>query len=328
MRRREFIALVCSAAAASPLRSRAQNAKAARIGILWHAGSAEEEAIYLGALRQGLAEFGYVEGRNVYLEMRFPAEQYDRFFPLAAELVQLQPDLIVAAAGISAIAVSRATKTIPIVAVSMPDPIGSKLVASFNRPGGNLTGLSNMQTDLTAKRVELLQKGVANLSRAALLVNVNVPGLASQYTDEGQAAAKRLGLALEVVGVRGADELEAAFDKIVQSRLQGVVIPVDGIFYAERKRLADLALARHLPTMVFSRETLEAGALMSYGADMVAMYKRAAFFIDKILKGANPAEIPVEQPSQFQFIINLKAAKALNLSMPPAFLTLADELIE
>ena len=328
MRRRDFIK-VTGGMVAWPLAARAQQRfKVPTIGILWHAGSADEEAIYLGALKDGLKAFGHVDGQNIHLEMRFPAEQYDRFFTLAAELVALKPDLLVTAAGVAAIAASRATKTIPIVAVSIPDPIGSKLATSLNRPGGNLTGLSNMQTDLTAKRVELLKEAVVGLSRAALLVNTSAAGLARQYTEESQTAARRLGLTLEVVGVRGPNELEGAFEKIAQDQSQGVVIPVDGIFYAERKRLADLALAHGLPTIVFSKETLEAGALMSYGANMIAMYRRAAFFIDAILKGASPAEIPIEQPSKFELIINNKTAKALHLSIPPTLLVFADEVIE
>jgi len=184
-----------------------------------------------------------------------------------------------------------------------------------------------MQTDLTAKRVELLKQAVG-LSRVALLVNTSAAGLARQYSEEGQAAAQRLGLSLEVVGVRGPNELEGAFDKIAQDQLQGVVIPVDGVFYAERKRLADLALPRGLPTIVFSKETLDAGALMSYGANMIVMYRRAAFFIDKILRGANPAEIPIEQPSKFELIINNRTAKALHLTIPSSLLVAADEVIE
>jgi putative ABC transport system substrate-binding protein len=201
------------------------------------------------------------------------------------------------------------------------------LAVSLNRPGGNLTGLSNMQTDLTAKRVEHLKQAVG-LSKVALLVNTSAAGLARQYSEEGQAAARRLGLSLEVVGVRGPNELEGAFDKIAQDHLQGVVIPVDGVFYAERKRLADLALARGLPTIVFSKETLDAGALMSYGANMIVMYRRAAFFIDKILRGANPAEIPIEQPSKFELIINNRTANALHLAIPSSLLVAADEVIE
>ena len=327
MRRRDFMKVVAVSAITWSILARAQQAKIPTIGILWHAGSADEEAIYLGALRQGLEDFGYVDGQNLRLEMRFPAEQYDRFFILARELVALKPDLIVTAAGIAAIAASQATKTIPIVSVSIPDPIGSKLAVSLNRPGGNLTGMSNMQTDLTAKRVELLKQAVG-LSRVALLVNTSAAGLARQYSEEGQAAGQRLGLSLEVVGVRGPNELEGAFDKIAQDQLQGVVIPVDGVFYAERKRLADLALPRGLPTIVFSKETLDAGALMSYGANMIVMYRRAAFFIDKILRGANPAEIPIEQPSKFELIINNRTAKALHLTIPSSFLVAADEVLE
>lgn len=252
MKRRSFLTLLGGAAVSWPRAARAQQRrKTPVIGILWHAANADEEAIYLGALRQGLRDFGYIEGQSIHLEMRFPAEQYEKFFVLADELVALKPDLIIAAAGIAAVAVSRATKTIPIVAVSMPDPVGGKLAASLNRPGGNLTGLSNMQTDLTAKRIELLKEAVVGLSRMSLLVNSSAAGLARQYTEEGQAAARHLGLTLEVIGVRGPNELEGAFEKIAKDQLQGVVIPVDGVFFAERKRLADLALARGLPTMVF-----------------------------------------------------------------------------
>ena len=178
LKRRDLLSLF-GGIAVWPLTSSAQQTKIPMIGILWHAGSADEEAIYISALRQGLKDFGYIDGQNIHLEMRFPAEQYDRFFILAAELVALRPNLIVTAAGIAAMAASKATKTIPIVAVSVPDPVGSKLAASLNRPGGNLTGLSNMQTDLTAKRLELLKQGVVGLSRAGLLVNTSAVQLNS-----------------------------------------------------------------------------------------------------------------------------------------------------
>jgi putative ABC transport system substrate-binding protein len=329
MQRREFITLLGGAAASWPLKARAQQpTKIPKIGVLWHAGSAEEEAVYLSAVRQGLSDFGYVEGQNVTLENRFPAEIPERFVSLAAELAALKVDVLVAINRIAALAAQRATTTIPIVFVAIPDPVGSKLVASLAHPGGNITGLSNFAHDLTAKRVELLKATVPNVSRVALLVNPNDIDSAKVYVKESRAAADKLGLFIQPFEIRTPGDLVPAFDKMREEHLDGVVVSQDGLFFATRKNIADLALARGLPLAVYSRETVDAGALVSYGPSNSAIFRRAGYYVDKILKGTSPADLPVEQPTKFEFIINLKTAKALGLTIPPSLLATADEVIE
>jgi putative ABC transport system substrate-binding protein len=327
MTRRTFITLLGSAAA-WPLAARGQQAGLRRIGVLWHAANAEEEAVYLGALREGLVALGYVEGRNIVLENRFPAEQWERFISLAAELVQLKPDILVAVSRPAAIAAQRATTTIPIVFSVVPDPVGDKLVESLAQPGKNITGLSNMALDLSAKRIELLKDMVAGLSRVALFVNAGDPQGARRYVEESQAAAGPLGITIEPVEVRGLGEIPRAFSRIDQLNVNGLVGTADSLFTVERKNIIQLALERRLPTMMHSRETAQAGALMSYAPSYVMMLRRTAVYVDKILKGVKPADIPVEQPTKFELVINLKTAAALGLTVPPTLLARADEVIE
>jgi putative tryptophan/tyrosine transport system substrate-binding protein len=329
MRRREFITVIGGAAVTWPLAAGAQQRrKMHRIGVLWHGANAEEEAIYLAALRQGLLDFGYVEGQNIFLEMRFPAEQYERFFVLAAELAKQNLDVLVSAAGIAAVACHRATTTMPIVSVNVPDPVGRKLVASLNRPGGNLTGLSNMAVELTRKRIELAKDMIKDLSRVALLVNTADEIGSRAYIAEGEAAGHQLGVAVVPVGVRHPNDLEGPISKISIDNCQAMVVTHDGLFYVQRKRLADLALERRLPTVAFASEQWEAGVLVTYGPHVPALYRRAGAFIDKILKGANPADLPVEQPTQFELLINLRTAKAIGVTVPPTILSRADDEID
>jgi putative ABC transport system substrate-binding protein len=329
MRRREVIAGLATATGVWAVGARAQQPTRTRIiGVLWHAASAEEEAVYLGALREGLAELGYIEGKNIVLENRFPAEQWERFISLAAELVQLNPDVLVAVSRPAAIAAQRATTTIPIVFSVVPDPVGSKLVESLARPGGNSTGLSNMALDLSAKRIELLKEMVGGLSRVALLVNAGDPDGARRYVEESQAAAHPLGIEIEPVEVRGLGEIPRAFSKIDQLKVNGVVGTADSLFTVERKHIIQSALERRLPTMMHSRETALAGALMAYAPSYVQMLRRTAVYVDKVLKGVKPAVMPVEQPNKFELVINVATAKALGLTIPPTLLARADEVIE
>jgi putative tryptophan/tyrosine transport system substrate-binding protein len=328
MRRREFITLL-GGAAAWPLSARAQRATGTpRIGVLWHAASEEEEAVYLGALRDGLTALGYVEGRNIVLENRYPAEQWERFMSLAAELVELKPDMLVAVSRPAAIAARRATASIPIVFSVVPDPVGDKLVESLARPGGNVTGLSNMALDLSAKRIQLLKDMVADLSRIALLVNAGDADGARRYVEESRAAAGPLGITIEPVEVRGLGEIPRAFSTIDRLEVNGLVGTADSLFTVERHNIIRMALERRLPMMMHSRETAQAGALMSYAPSYVMMLRRTAIYVDKILKGVKPAELPVEQPSKFELVINLKTAKALSFDVPATLLARADEVIE
>src|SRR3954470_11513450 len=327
MKRREFLG-VLSGAAYIPSAFAQQPRKVHRIGVLWHGANAEEEAIYLSALRQGLNDFGYVEGQNVVLEMRFPAEQYEQFFVLAAELAQQKVDVLVSAAGIAAVACHRATTTIPIVSVNVPDPVGRKLVASLNRPGGNLTGLSNMAVERASKRIELAKEMITDLSRVALLVNPADEIGSRAYIAQAEAAGPQLSLAVVPVRVRDLNDLEGAISKISTDNFQAISVTHDGLFYVQRKRLADLALERRLPTIAFASEQWEAGVLATYGPNVPSLYRRAGAFIDKILKGVNPADLPVEQPTKFELLVNLKTAKALGLTIPPTLLARADQVIE
>jgi putative tryptophan/tyrosine transport system substrate-binding protein len=328
MRRREFVALL-GGATACPLSANAQRARPIpRVGVLWHGGSAEEEAVYLGAVRQGLSDFGYVEGQNVTLENRFAAEIPERFSQLGAELAALNVNVLVAINRIAALAAQRVTTTIPIVFVAVPDPVGSKLVASLAHPGGNVTGLSNFAHDLTAKRVEFLKGIVPKVSRVALLINPSDKDSARIYVDESQAAADKLGLDLQPIEIRTTGDLEPAFSKMSDEQVSGVVEAQDGLFYTRRKDIADLALARGLPLVVYSRETVAAGALASYGPDNYGIFRRSGFYIDKLLKGEKPADLPVEQPTTFELIVNLQTAKALGLTVPQSILARANEVIE
>jgi putative tryptophan/tyrosine transport system substrate-binding protein len=328
MKRRDFFMMI-GGAAAWPLPASGQQArKTPRVGVLWHAASAEEEAVYLGALREGLTDLGYIEGRNIVLENRFPAEKWERFISLATELVQLKPDLLVAMSRPAAIAAQRATTTIPIVFCAVPDPVGDKLVESLARPGGNITGLSNMALDLSAKRIELLKDMVDGLSHVALLVNAGDPEAARRYIKESQAAASPLGITIEPVEVMGLGEIPSAFARIDQLNVNGLVGTADSLFTVERKNIIQLAIERRLPTMMHSRETAQAGALMSYAPSYVLMARRTAIYVDKILRGAKPADLPVEQPTKFELIINLQTAKMLGLTVPPTLLARADEVIE
>jgi putative ABC transport system substrate-binding protein len=328
MKRREFLGVLSGGTFLWSASAFAQQPrKMPRIGVLWHGANAEQEAIYLAALRQGLRDSGYVEGQNIVLEMRFPAEQYDRFFALAAELVQQNPDVLVSAAGIAAIACHRATTTIPIVSVNVPDPVGRKLVASLNRPGGNLTGLSNMAVELTSKRIELAKEMIKDLSRVALLINPADEIGAHAYITEADAAGRRLGVAVVPVEARDVNEMEAAISKISTDGFQAISVTHDGLFYVQRKRLADLALEKRLPTLGFASEQWEAGLLATYGPNVPALYRRAGAFVDKILKGAKPADLPVEQPTNFELLLNLRTAKAIGVTVPPTILARADNVI-
>jgi len=328
MRRRTFIALVGSTAA-WPLAARAQRPqRIVRIGVLWHAGSEREEAPYLAALRQGFADHGYVEGQNLVLDNRFAAEQYDRFNQLAAELVESKVDVLVAVSPASASAAKRATSTIPVVFVVVPDPVGSKLVESLARPGGNVTGLSNLVVDLTAKRLQLFKEAVASLSHVALLVNTGDPNIAGRTIEEAQEAASRLNLMLQPTGIKQPRDLDAVFSTLTGEHVNGVMTAIDAMMFSQRKRIADLALAERLPLLVHNREMVDSGGLISYGPSFPDLFRRAALYVGKIITGAKPSELPVEQPTKFELAVNLKTAKALGLTIPPTLLATADEVIE
>jgi putative tryptophan/tyrosine transport system substrate-binding protein len=330
MRRREFITALGGAAVTSawPIAARAQQPrKIPRIGVLWHAGSAEEEGPYFKGLIEGLTNLGYIDGRNVIMEHRFPNETPALFRSMASELVSSKVDILIGVGSQTAPYVKSATTTIPIIFVFSPDPVGTKLVSSLAQPGGNATGLTNFAADLIGKRLQYLKDTVPELSRVALLVNPATQ-VARLYIDVTQAAAAKLNLINYVFEAKAHNELEQTFDRMTQSGMQAVTINSEGLAFQHKEFIAKLAIARRLPLSVWSRETLQAGALMSYGPDQVAICRRAAVFVDKILRGAHPAELPVEEPTKIEFLINLKTAKALGLTVPPKLLYTADEVIE
>jgi putative tryptophan/tyrosine transport system substrate-binding protein len=329
MKRREFITLLGGAAAAWPLTARALPIeRVARIGVLFHAGSADEEGPYFTAVIEGFRVLGYIEGRNIIFEDRFPNEIPERFKSMAAELAALRVDAIIAVGDRAAEYAKNATSTIPIVFVLIPDPVESGLVNSFARPGGNLTGTSNYAADILGKRLQLLKEIIPGLSRIALLANPSAP-ISHRNIEETRAAAGLLGLAIQIFEARSRGELEPAFNAMAEANLQAVMVsPSEGLPLQGRAIIAKLALQRRLALCSFSRETFEPGALMSYGTDQVALVRRAAVYVDKILKGANPGDLPVEGPTKFEFLLNLKTAKALGISIPPAVLARADGVIE
>jgi putative ABC transport system substrate-binding protein len=328
MKRREFITLLGGTAAAWPIAARTQQVRRIpTVGILWHAGSIEEEVIYLTQIQQGLQALGYVEGRNIALVNTFADEQYERFNSNAAELVQRKVDVLVAVTLPAALAAQRATNTIPIVFTLVPDPVATKLVASLARPGGNITGLSQLAVDLLAKRLELFKETVTPLSRIALLVNPSNPITSQRAIEQVRIAAERLGITIQPIEAPKPDQIERAFSSI-QEGVNGVMIQPDGLFFNERKRIAELALKRKVPTLVFNSTMVEDGGLMTYAASSLAIFRRSAAYIDKILKGTKPAELPVELPTRFQFDINLKTAKAIGLAISPMILARADKVIE
>jgi putative ABC transport system substrate-binding protein len=328
MQRRDFLRVIGGVAAVWPLIAHAQQiARVPTVGILWHAGSAEEEGMYLTQIQQGLRSLGYVEGRNITLVNTFADEQYERFNSNAVELVGRKVDVLIAVTLPAALAAQRATNTIPIVFILVPDPIATKLVASLAHPGGNITGLSQLAVDLLAKRLELFKETVPQLSKIALLVNPSDPITTQRSVEQARTTAERLGITIQPIEAREADQIEDAFSSI-QNGVTGVMVGPDGLFFRERKQLAELALKRKLPTLVFNSNMVEDGGLMTYAPSSLAIFRRSAAYVDKILKGAKPDELPVELPTKFEFIINLKTAKTIGLAISPAILSRADKVIE
>jgi putative tryptophan/tyrosine transport system substrate-binding protein len=327
MKRREFVTLLGSAMAAIPAIARAQQAgKMPTVGHLWHAGSAEEEEPYYSALRDGFAKLGYIDGRNFKLIHRFPNEVPEAFRTMAAELVDMKADVLMGG-GIGAPYLKQATSTIPIVFMFIADPVGIKLVQSLARPGGNATGVSNFGRDIAGKRLQLLKELVPGLSRVGFLINSNLPAT-RMYVEVMKEGAAQLQLDLQTFDARALNEMEPAFDAMVKAGMQAATIAQGGTAFQARATNPKLALDRRLPLCGYSRETFEHGALASYGPSNLEAIHRSAVYADKILKGAKPSELPVEQPTQFELLINLKTAKALGLNVPLHLQQIANELIE
>jgi ABC-type uncharacterized transport system substrate-binding protein len=296
------------------------------VGVLWHAGSAEEEDVYLSVLVKAFNDLGYVEGKNIHLDHRFPAENPDRYRTLGQELIDAKPDAIVAVTVAGAVALKQLTSTISIVFVLVPDPIASGLVESLARPGGNATGLSLMSVDLSGKRLELLKEAVPNLSRVALLLDLFSP-VKERQIKANQTAAEALGISLWPAEISAPDEIEPVFSEIAQDRADAVMRVSGSLLFNERARVGAAALAHRLPIMTYIAEEVPHGFLMSYGQDFPDFVRRAAAYTDRILKGAKPADLPVEQPTKFKLVLNLKTAKALGLTFPQALIVSADEMI-
>ena len=324
MDRRTFIGGVAGGLLVAPLAARAQQvAKVYRIGIL-ETIPAARNASNLDALRKGLRDLGYVEGRNLVIEYRSADGRPERFPDLAAELVRLKVDLIVTRGTPAASAAKNATETIPVIMATMGDP--RAIVASFARPGGNITGVTTFSTELTAKRIELLKELVPNLSRIALLHNMGNPAVPPEW-EETKTAARSLGLQAELLDVRSQGDLGRAFELAVRQHVDALVIGADGLTQLHKQTIVDLVARNRLPAAYPAREFVEAGGLIAYAVNYPDLYYRFASFADKIFKGAKPGELPVEQPTKFELVINLKTAKALGLTIPQSVLLRADEVI-
>jgi putative ABC transport system substrate-binding protein len=328
MKRREFITLVGGAAAAWPLAADAQQkGKLPLIGVL-NPGSIDTPGT--AGFYDGLRELGYTEGLNIAIERRYGDWKTDRFQQLAADLVLLKVDVIVVISTSPARAAKQATSVIPIVVGGMADPVGDELIASLARPGGNLTGTTFLGPELIAKRFGLLKDAIPGLARVAALWH---PAAYGKRTMEGvlretEAAAQALGLQLQLVPADGPGDLDGAFVTMTREHAEAVILLPSPMLYGEHKRIVELAAKSRLPAMYAAREFVVDGGLMSYGASLPNLFRRAAAYVDKILKGASPADLPVEQPTKLELVINLKAAKALGLNVPATLLAQADEVVE
>jgi putative ABC transport system substrate-binding protein len=323
MRRREFVTLVSGALVAWPLVARAQpSGKIWRIGFIAH----RYEEFY-GPLFQGLRELGYTEGQNLVVERRYAEGRVERFKEFAAEMVQLKVDLIIVVTTPAAFAARNATTTIPIVHPAAIDPVGTGLIASLAHPGGNVTGLAVLNAETSAKRLELLREVVPGLSRGAVLWNAANPANTLAWK-ETEGAGRALGVAIQSHEVRGPGDFEGAFAMIAQQHPDILLVLQDALTLEYRKEIIGFALRERLPSMFVGKLWAEEGGLMSYGDRLPERYRRAADLVDKVLKGAKPADLPVEQPTTFELVVNLKTAKAIGLTLPPAFLARADQVIE
>ena len=325
-KRREFVTLL-SGAVAWPLAARAQQAgKQWRIGML-ETISAAANAANLNALRKGLRDFGYVEGNNFIIEYRSAEGADDRFPDLATELIRRDVDLIITRGTLAAIAAKHATATIPIVMAASGNPVGTGLVASLARPGGNVTGLSAIVIDLQAKRIELLKDMIPSLRRVASMLDMGNPATQPAWK-EIEEASHSLGLENHLFDVRKPADIEPAFDSAAAQQVEAIYVNIDPVTLVSRGLIVELAIKRRLPTMYASKEFVETGGLISYGVSYRALYRRAAAYIDKIFKGARPADLPVEQPTQFELVVNLKTARIIGLTFPQSIFLRADEVVE
>jgi putative tryptophan/tyrosine transport system substrate-binding protein len=308
-----------------PAEAQQQLKKLHRIGILL-VGSSSFYSAWIDVFRQGLKELGYIEGKNIAIEYRYAEGKADRLPALAAELVGLKVEVVFTSSTPSVLAVKKVTSTIPIVFVSISDPVASGLVTSLARPGGNITGLSIVAVELSGKRLELLKEAVPKVTRVAFLWDSTNPAQAPQWR-EAQAAAQALGLQLQSLEVRSSNDFDSAFEAALRERVQALVTTPAALLGAHLKRIVEFAAKNRLPAMYAAPEFVDGGGLMSYTPNYTDLFRRAAVYVDKILKGAKPADLPVEQPIKFEFVINLKAAKQIGVTIPPNVLARADRVI-
>ena len=327
--RRAFLASTGALLFAAPFTAEAEAAAdVPRIGFLSPSSLSDPRTSrYFQALRQGLREQGYVEGQNIAIESRWAEGKYNRLPGLAGELVRLKIAAIVTYGGVATQAAQQATGTIPIVMAVVQEPVSTGLISSLARPGGNITGMSSMSPELVGKELEILKEVVPKLSRVALLGNPAQVGHAPQV-HHAQDTARLLGVGLQVLEARDPSEIDKAFAAITKERAGAVIVLPDSMLLDHRIRIAGLAARRRLPLMSAMADHAEAGGLMAYGPSIADMFRRAATYVDKILKGAKPADLPVEQPTKFELVLNLKTAKALGLTIPPSLLGRADEVIQ
>lgn len=321
--------LIVVAGLAGSLLAEAQPVKAPRIGVLLYAAAptAGQSNQPLDAFRAGLRDLGYIEGQNVILEYRWAGGSDQRAADLAAELVRLNVAAILSAGTPATRAARAATTTIPIVMTAVGDPVGSGIVASLARPGGNVTGLSLLDAELDGKRIELLKEAVPGLTRIAMLWSPNDPGMALAFT-RVELASQSLRLALQSLAVRDLNEFPGALQAAGTGRAEALIVTAQPFTIRHQAQILDIATTLRLPAMYTDRRFVDAGGLMAYGPSLVDVYRRAATYVDRILKGARPADLPVEQPTKFEFVVNLRTAKALGLAIPSALITRADHVIE
>jgi putative ABC transport system substrate-binding protein len=301
-----------------------QPKKIPRIGFL--SPTADDSRVE--AFRQGLRELGYVEGQNITIEYRWADGRFEQLPDLASELVRLKVDVVVAVVTQASLAAKKATGTIPIVMIGVSDPVGSGLIFSLARPGANITGTSSMTAEIVGKQLELLKETLSKMSRVAALWNPANPIFQAIQLREAEVAAKALGVQLRILEARDLDEIDRAFAAVVRERMRALLVLNDPVFTAHRKRIADLSAKHRLPTVSGTLEYTEAGGLMAYGPSFPDMYRRAAYYVDRILKGTKPADLPVEQPMKFELVINLKTAKQIGVTIPPEVLARATRLIK
>jgi len=325
MRRRDFIALIGAGAAAIPIAAHTQQSGPRVVGVLSPEGPKTGN---VEGLVQGLRELGYIDGRNIRFEYRWAEGKFDRLPDLAADLVRSHVDVIVAFVTQATEAAKKQTSTIPIVMVGVSDPVGAGLAASLAHPGGNVTGTSSLAAAVVGKQLELLKLVAPNRTDIATMFNPTNVTFQAQQVNAAKAASQALGLQLRLIEVRAPSEFEAAFNTVVQEKKGALLILIDPLFIANSKTLAELSVKSHLTTMTGYRTFAEAGALMSYGPNYFETYKAAAPYVDKILKGDKPADLPIDQSSRFEFVVNMKTAKALGVEIPSSVLGFASEVIE